>query len=252
MGVKPRPAALHSMTSLIKVCCRAGPMHKHSSDSLGLMPSAECCTPAQPAADAYHHQALTGSPAQNSNRCTLPSAAGPETPAQQAASLPASPPPSTSCHDHNQCQADVCCRAPALPLLTRAHHDRGTQEYQFPAAPAVLQHAQQGSLHQSVYSQSLSVSQSNQLPASISSSTGGHNHDADQKLLWWPLDHVTVEGSRLAVGDSCYVITGHCVVCKLNDELEMVECSRCKRFTHFACACPKLARPPQVCPLLYQ
>ena len=111
---------------------------------------------------------------------------------------------------------------------------------------ASAQRACPGSPADPAHSQSLSDAHSNQLPTSFSASTGEHGREADQKLLWWPVDHVTVQGSRLAVGDSCYVITGHCVVCQVDDECDMVECTRCSRFTHFACACPKLTHPPQV------
>lgn len=74
----------------------------------------------------------------------------------------------------------------------------------------------------------------------------GYSHHANEKLLWWPVDHITVQGSRLAVGGSCYVITGHCVLCNIDDDLDMVECSRCRRFTHFLCTFPNLTSTPAV------
>ena len=222
-------------------------MHKRSGHCPGPTPlSSECHLPAQAADTACQQQLLRGSPAQNSNCCMFPSA--PQAVIQQAASSSASPPPSASCHDHTHCQADVCCRAPATPSISPIQHDRRAQGVLLHATPAVPQHAIS---NQSLHSQSPSPFQSPQLPASISSSSRGHTAEADQKLLWWPLDHVTVQGSRLAVGDSCYVITGHCVVCQLDNDLDMVECTRCKRFTHFACACPELTQAPQVPPFTY-
>ena len=71
--------------------------------------------------------------------------------------------------------------------------------------------------------------------------------EGTEKLLWWPVDHITLQKERLAVGSSCYVITGHCVLCRVDDELDMVECSKCKRFTHFQCTVPRLQQPPEVC-----
>lgn len=221
-------------------------MHKRSGQNVEPMPlSAEYCIPAQTTAIACQQQLLSGSPAPNS----FPSAIAPKAVGQQAASSLASQPTSASCHDHTHCQADVCCRAPATPSIPRAQHDRRTQYSQIQAMSAVPQHPQHATPDQSNHSPFVSVSQSSQLPASTSSSSGDRSFEADQKLLWWPLDHVTVQGSRLAVGDSCYVITGHCVVCQVNNELNMVECTRCRRFTHFACACPELTQAPQV-PLL--
>ena len=225
-------------------------MHKRAGQGLAHTPlSAEGCLSAQTAAIACQQQLLSGSPAQNRNCCSFPSATAPPAVGQQAASSSASPPPAASCHDHTYCQADVCCKAPAIPSTPHAHHDRRTQGIQIQATPTKSQHA---SPSKSLHSQCLSPCPSHQLPASISSSSAWHNPEADQKLLWWPLDHVTVQGSCLAVGDSCYVITGHCVVCQENDELDMVECTRCKRFTHFACTCPQLIQAPQVPSLAYQ
>ena len=222
-------------------------MHKRSGCCLEPPPlSAEHCIPAQIAAIASQQQLSSGSPAQNSNCCNLPSATGPQAVGQQAASSSASPPPTALCHDHTQCQADICCRPPATPSIPHAHHDRHTQYVQTQSMPAVAQHAQHASPNQASHSQSPSPLQRRQPPASISSSSGGRSCEADQELLWWPLDHVTVQGSRIAVGDSCYVITGHCAVCRVNNQLDMVECTHCKRFTHFACACPQLTQAPQV------
>lgn len=238
---------LRNKLCLIKAVCRAAEMHKRSGHCLGPPPlSAEPCIPAQIAAIASQQQLLSGSPAQNSNCCSLPLATGPEAVHQHAASSPASPAPSALCHDHTWCQADICCKAPATPLIPHAHHDRRPQYDQTNTMSAVPPHAQRASPNQSSHSQPLSPFQSCQLPAGISLSSGGRTCEADQKLLWWPLDHVTMQGSRLAVGDSCYIITGHCVVCGVNNELDMVECTPCKRFTHFACACPQLTQAPQV------
>ena len=124
---------------------------------------------------------------------------------------------------HQQCSADVCCRASA------------------PATPSPAQRTQQaqhGSTKQ-LYSES-AHSLSNAMPGDRRS------QPPDEKLLWWPVDHVTVQGSRLAVGDSYYIITGQCVLCKADDDLDMVECSQCNRFTHFQCTYPKLEQPPAV------
>ena len=73
-----------------------------------------------------------------------------------------------------------------------------------------------------------------------------HSQHASEKLLWWPVDHITIQGRRLAVGESCYVITGHCVLCGIDDDLDMVECTRCGRFTHFSCTFPNLTSTPAV------
>ena len=70
--------------------------------------------------------------------------------------------------------------------------------------------------------------------------------EAREKLLWWPVDHIQTEHGCLAVGNSCYIITGQCVLCGVDDELDMVECTGCKRFTHFQCNIPKLRTAPKV------
>lgn len=193
---------------------------------------------------------MTGSAAQTSNHCAPAAATGLGALTQQtASSLHASPPcppppspPSALWHNHTHCQADVCCQAPATPSVPQTRHGRRTQKPQTSASTAPAQHVCHDSSKRPAHSQPLS----SQVSASLSSATGAQSREADQKLLWWPLDHVTVQGSRLAVGDSCYVITGHCVVCQVDDEHDMVECTLCRRFTHFVCACPKLTCPPQV------
>lgn len=230
-------------------------MHKHSLVST--TPSAERCNPAQTDVTACNHQHVIPPAAHTSTRC-FPAATGPETLKQPAASSqPASPrsspsssppswQPSALRHDHTQCQAGICCRAPTTPTVPQNRDGRRAQALQTSTLAAPAQHVCHGSPSHPVHSPCLSACHSNHLPASFSASTGDHSPEADQKLLWWPLDHVTVQGSRLAVGDSCYVITGHCVVCQVDDERDMVECTRCTRFTHFVCACPKLTCPPQV------
>ena len=55
-------------------------------------------------------------------------------------------------------------------------------------------------------------------------------------LLRWPLDHVALGNRRLSVGNSCYVVTGHCIICRVDDSMAMVECTGCRRFTHLVCA----------------
>ncbi len=128
---------------------------------------------------------------------------------------------------HQRCLADVCFRASA------------------PATPPPAQrtqHAQHGSTTQ-LYSKSahcLSNNGHTAMPENCRS------QPPEEKLLWWPVDHVTVQGSRLAVGESCYIITGQCVLCKADDDLDMVECTQCNRFTHFQCTYPKLEQPPEV------
>lgn len=70
------------------------------------------------------------------------------------------------------------------------------------------------------------------------------HQEVREKLLWWPVDHIQTQHGRLAVGNSCYIITGQCVLCGIDDELDMVECTGCKRFTHFYCTVPKLEKAP--------
>jgi len=130
------------------------------------------------------------------------------------------------CH-HQQCSADVCFRASA------------------PATPPPAQRTQQaqhGSTKQLCPDSAHSLSNSGHtaMPENRCS------QPPEEKLLWWPVDHVTVRGSRLAVGDSCYIITGQCVLCKADDDLDMVECTQCNRFMHFQCTYPKLQQPPTV------
>ena len=187
-------------------------------------------------------------------------------PAQHPSGLQA---PSTAFapqHRHCLCKADVSCRAPAAANSPQSQHTQRSGCQQAPETPAVLPvqlRVQQNSHKQALNnlempSESLPMHHDSQVPtpstafhtnpssADSSCSTDKHVSEAGKQLLWWPLDHVTLQGSRLAVGDSCYVITGDCVVCNVDDELAMVECTCCKRFTHFHCACPKLTLAPQV------
>lgn len=174
-------------------------------------------------------------------------------------------------HKHSLCQADVCCRAPAAITSPQPHHIQHSKFQQAPGTPAAL--PMQLRLSQNSHKQALSTpetsfspllaqhdSHKSNLPTALtachpssaessaesSCSTDKHADEAGKQLLWWPLNHVTLQGSRLAFGDSCYVITGDCVVCNVDDELAMVECTCCKRFTHFQCACPKLTTAPEV------
>ncbi|DBA72880.1 TPA: hypothetical protein ACH3X2_009846 [Trebouxia sp. C0005] len=106
-----------------------------------------------------------------------------------------------------QCSADVCFRASAPTTPPPAQR---------------TQQAQHGSTKQLCpdLAHSLSHSGHTALPENCRS------QPPEEKLLWWPVDHVTVHGSRLAVGDSCYIITGQCLLCKADDDLDMVECTQ--------------------------
>ena len=112
-----------------------------------------------------------------------------------------------------------------------------------PSTPQPARHAQ--------HTQQAEVKQHSSGTACLSSScitVPGNccSQHVNEKLLWWPVDQITIQGSRLAVGQSCYVITGHCVLCNVDDDLDMVECTRCRRFTHFLCTFPNLTAPPAV------
>ncbi len=132
------------------------------------------------------------------------------------------------CHSQ-PCQADVCFRAAA------------------PATPPPAQRAQHAVLKNQDTKPAHSTCSNILMPVTGAQPDRDCTEEADQKLLWWPVDHVTVNKSRLAVGDSCYIITGQCVLCHVDDDLDMVECTRCSRFTHFQCTLPQLIESPQVC-----
>ena len=133
---------------------------------------------------------------------------------------------SDMCH-HQQCSAGVCFRASAPATPPPAQRTQQAQHGSTKQLCPELAHSLSNSGH--------TVSPENRFSQS-----------PKEKLLWWPVDHVTVQGSRLAVGDSCYIITGQCVLCKADDDLDMVECTQCNRFTHFQCTYPKLEQPPAV------
>ena len=191
--------------------------------------------------------------------------------------------PAKSSHQHgpSQCQADVCCTHSAAaavaasvpqvmqhsgfhqscttpttpPPYARGKMPSHKKRFQSPVTPpehVQAKHAKHDSCIQSPKFPALDDCQSQSSSASSSLSTEQQARESSQKLLWWQLVHVTIRGSRLAVGDSCYIITGDCVVCKVDDEEAMVECSCCKRFTHFQCACPQLNSAPEVQALILQ
>ena len=140
-------------------------------------------------------------------------------------------------HPNQPCLAHKCCRitAPTTPPPAPGPQHAHRAQHAQCVSPKLKSHSQQASY---------SVTKCSQMPAN--SSRERLDEESGQMMLRWPVEHVTVCRTRLAVGDSCYIITGHCVLCTLDDELDMVECTRCKRFTHFHCTYPQLSEPPQV------
>ena len=167
-------------------------------------------------------------------------------------------------HHTKHCKADVCFTAHVAKFSTLAPAP-STPSPPPPCNAQQAQHAQRAHLRSnlqrtenataaSVTCNSSSKSfqkQDNSLPDTqkrreVRTADANCHQEVREKLLWWPVDHIQTQHGRLAVGNSCYIITGQCVLCGVDDELDMVECTGCKRFTHFHCTVPKLEKAPVV------